>query len=139
MLTKPEHGWSCIKIGNWNERCSYLDDVPYLLLDAMESACRTWTPHCVKLDAEGWEYIIVFDMYETHIISDNCDKWFVYTSVECDLNKLSLEMIEDIRNNINSWAAWVPNQSDDEVNERKKDLSAFCDVFERRIKRGGTQ
>lgn len=133
MLEKPEHGWSCITIGSWSERCSYLDDVPFRLLEAMDATCRTWRPHCVKFDAEGWEYIIVFDMYETHIISDNCDEGFIYTSVECDLKKLSKEMIEDIRRDLDGWANWPPDPSEDEVNERKADLMVYCDVFEKRI------
>lgn len=64
MLKEPKHGWSQITIGNWSDRCSYLDDVPFLLLEGMEGVCRTGNPVVAKFDAEGWEYLIVFDVYE---------------------------------------------------------------------------
>ena len=133
MLSTPEHGWSNITIGDWSDRCSYLDDVPYLLVDALESVYRTYQPRCVKLDAEGWEYIIVFDGFETHIISDNCDTGFLYKTITCKARDLAAELIADIRNDFDGWAKWPPNVEEDEIKERKADLLVFCDIFEKRI------
>lgn len=68
MLSKPEHGWADITIGDWSDRCSYLDDVPIALLSEISCVLETHCPRVLKFDAEGWEYLIVFDDYETHII-----------------------------------------------------------------------
>ena len=134
MLDTPKHGWSQITIGDWSDRCSYMNDVPSLLLDAIESICRTYHPAAVTLDAEGWEYILVFDSFATHIISDNCDDGYIYTSIDISLAELARELIDDIRRDIDGWAEWAIHPSDDEIGERKKDLLAYCDGLEKRIK-----
>ena len=36
MLKHDGAGWGHISIGDWSDRCSYLDDVPYALLDAVD-------------------------------------------------------------------------------------------------------
>ena len=64
MLSTPKYGWSTITIGNWSDRCSYIDDVPFMLLSAVDEVIRTRTTYSVKFDAEGYEYIIVFDEFE---------------------------------------------------------------------------
>lgn len=134
MLATPKHGWSQITIGNWTDRCSYLNDVPTLLLEALELTCRTHRPAAVAFDAEGWEYTIVFDDFATHVISDNCDEGYIYSSVEVKPADLAKELIADIRRDIDGWADWAFEPSDDEVGERKKDLLVYCDILEKRIK-----
>ena len=68
MLSKPKYGWADITIGDWSDRCSYLTDVPFQLLEAMCRSCKNHEPVAAKFDAEGWEYTIIFDWLETHII-----------------------------------------------------------------------
>ena len=41
MLSTPNVGWSRITIGEWADRCSYLDDVPFMLLEAIAEAAKT--------------------------------------------------------------------------------------------------
>lgn len=134
MLATPKHGWSQITIGDWSERCSYLDDVPYMLFEAIEAVCRTHCPSAVKFDAEGWEYILVFDDYTIYVISDKCDDGYIYTSIDVKVSDIAKELIEDVRRDIDSWALWAFNPSDDEVAERRKDLLVFCDILEKRRK-----
>jgi len=134
MLRKPEHGWSQITIGSWSDRCSYLDDVPFLLLECCEQALRTAKPSVVRLDAEGWEYLIVFDLYETHIITET-DEGFSLTTVTVTLRELAQELVSDIRENLSLWSVWTDCDGDgydEEKEERSKDLSALCDITERR-------
>ena len=51
----------------WSDRCSYLDDVLFLLLEGIEEALRTGNPVAARFDAEGWEYLIVFDLNASEI------------------------------------------------------------------------
>lgn len=133
MLATPEFGWSEITIGDWHDRCSYVDDVPYMLLEAVDIVNRTGRPHCVKFDAEGWEYIIVFNIYETHIIHCNFEGEYHYYTIEIRLKDLTIELLSDIRKDLDLWAGWSFSASEDEICERKKDLAAWCDVIEKRL------
>ena len=134
MLSTPKYGWSEITIGDWYDRCSdVFNDVPYELLDAVDRTNRTGMPSSVKFDAEGWEYIIVFDKYETHIIHCNFEGEYNYFTIEIYLKNLIRDLISDIRRDIGAWAAWGYDRSEDEINERKYDLAVWCDVIEKRL------
>ena len=134
MLSEPKHGWSAITIGNWTDRCSYLDDVPFLLLKGLEKSCRTHRPVAAKFDAEGWEYIIVFDWIESYIITDKCGKPQLI-SVPVGRDNIAKELVSDIRKNIDGWSAWIDygDMPVDEREKRKKDLLMLCDILEKRI------
>lgn len=136
MLSKPDCGWSTIAIGDWSDRCSYLTDVPYDLARALELGVRTHKPTLATFDAEGWEYIIVFEWLDTHIISNKDEEYKLY-SFPVGRDQLAAEFISDIRENLDGWASWNDfdrhRMSDDEFNERKADLSVYCDMIEKRI------
>jgi len=133
MLKTPWCGWSEITIGSWHDRCSYLDDVPYRLLEAVDHTNRAGMPSAVKFDAEGYHYIIVFDMYRTHIICDSFEGGYNYYTIEVDLKDLIRELLEDIRRDLDAWGKWFCDVSEYEAEERKLDLSAWCNVIEKRL------
>ena len=139
MLSKPVHGWSEITIGDWSDRCSYIDDVPFMLLEAIEGSCRANQPVAAKFDAEGWDYIIVFDQFETHIISTaphslKAQDSYSYHTIEIDRDELAKELISDIRKYIDYWTKWDGYcENADYVEECKKDLLVLCDVIEKRL------
>lgn len=139
MLSKPKHGWSEITIGDWSDRCSYIDDVPFMLLEAMEESCRVNKPVAIKFDAEGWDYIIVFDQFETHIISTaphslKAQDSYSYYTIEVDRDELAKELIADTRRDIDEWCGfYYEDETEDFISERKKDLLVLCDVLEKRL------
>lgn len=139
MLSKPKHGWSEITIGDWSDRCSYIDDVPFMLLEAMEESCRINKPVAVKFDAEGWDYIIVFNQFETHIISTaphslKTQDSYSYHTIEVDRDELAKELIVDTRRDINEWCGfYYGDETEDFISERKKGLLVLCDVLEKRL------
>ncbi len=139
MLSTPKHGWSEITIGNWSDRCSYLDDVPFDLLKAIKHLYETYyTPVCVCFDAEGYEYTIVFDLFYTHIISSKSDgEGFNYFSIDINIDDLAKELISDIRRDIDGWSKWLcySDKPEDNIFERKRFLLNLCDSLERCIKR----
>ena len=130
MLESPRHGWSQITIGGWSDRCSYLDDVPFLLLEAMKELFFTSKPVSVDLDAEGWEYTIVFDLFETHIITDTDDGSSVKT-IKVTHEEIAQELIADIRRDIIGWSHWdYCYMTDDLRFARECALLALCDSIE---------
>lgn len=131
MLDKPKYGWSRISIGEWSDRCSYLDDIAIDLLEGMERSCRTNAPVAMRFDAEGYEYIIVVDIFETHIITE-IDTGFSLQSVSINRCFLASELVCDIRDNISAWSAWFGEEmTDSEICERSKNLLALCDIVEK--------
>lgn len=134
MLAFPKYGWSEITIGDWSDRCSYLDDVPFLLLEGMEESIRTGNPVASKFDAEGYEYIVVFDKYETHIIRETEDGYALKT-VDIILEKLAKELVQDIRNSIAEWSGWLDygDMTNEEKQKRSKDLFKLCSIIEKQL------
>lgn len=105
MLSKPRHGWATITIEDWSDRLSYLDDVPFMLLDAMIWSCREHQPASVRFDAEGYDYIIVFDWLYTYIIELK-DKTKML-EFHIDRDDLAKQLIRDIKNALQEWAGFV--------------------------------
>ena len=134
MLTMSKYGWGKIMIGTFSERCSYIDDVPFMLLKGFEESCRTHRPIAMKFDAEGWEYTIVLDLVETHIIMET-DEGYRLITVDVNRDELAKTLVADIRNNLEGWSRWTDygDMTEDEADERQKDLSVLCDILERRI------
>ena len=138
MLSTPKHGWGDITIGNWSDRCSYIDDVPFELLTSIRRLYDKHEPVLVRFDAEGWEYIIVFDLFYTHIISNKSDKeGFNYFSIDVNIDDLVKELISDIRRDIDGWSKWLcySDVTAEKIFERKRFLLNLCDSLERCIKR----
>lgn len=130
MLDTPKYGWNHVSIGSWNDRCSYLDDVPMELLEAMKQFRTTQLPTPVKFDVEGYEYIILFDVGVVHIITENeSDDGYTLTSLEVDYEALANEMAGDIRRDIEAWVKWLDYEhlSEEKLAQRKAQLLTFCD------------
>ena len=135
MLSKPHGGWSTITIGDWSDRCSYLTDVPYDLMHALEFAIRTHRTTLATFDAEGWEYTIVFEWQHTHIITNKDDEYKLY-SFPIGRDQIATEFIADIRENLDDWAEWKHwggFMSEDEFKERQANLEWFCEQIEKRM------
>ncbi len=131
MLSTPKYGWSEVTIGRWSDRCSYLSDVPFSLLEAVEYVYVTRLPYALKLDAEGWEYIIVFDECETYIITDNESYDKKYINIEIDIGTIADELTKDINRDIDKWASWTDygKMTPDEFKKRKDSLIRYTSLL----------
>ena len=130
MLDTPRYGWSNIHIGTWSDRCSYLDDVPVKLLETFLHCYRCSEPQSVRFDAEGYEYIIVFDTYQTYVItSDDEDK---LTVLDATYRKLAPECITDIRRDLDAWVDFqvCDYEGPSKQQKRKDEICRLCDVIE---------
>lgn len=125
MLSKPFAGWSHITIGNWSDKCSYIDDVPVMLLDAVYQQLRNNTPQAVEFDVEGYEYIIIFDEFYTHIITYKDD--IIYKTIEVDIEVIAKELVNDIQDDLELWISWdYKPLSKTQERSRKMILNGFC-------------
>lgn len=129
MLDAPKLGWSKIHIGAWSDRCSYLDDVPMKLLEAFVRCFRESEPQSVRFDAEGYEYILVFDTYQTCVITSKDGNEL--TVLDVDYRTLAAECITDIRRDLDAWVAFMYSDANSEVlQKRKDDMLWLCDTME---------
>jgi hypothetical protein len=132
MLINPDAGWVQIRIGEFEERASYLTDVPIDILEAFIELYKHHKPVAIKFDAEGWEYIIVIDHYQTHIIDytyrtddeylNSEDEKQVLITVEINKNDLAKEFISDIERDYDKWVRWMYYDEKDTIAERKEYL-----------------
>ncbi len=119
MLINPRHGWASVIIGNFNERASYLTDIPNECLDAFIYARENGVPAVVYFDAEGYNYHLVASYFESFIIIEK-DKPETH-HFDLSLIDLADELISDIEQNIDEWADWQSyNQYDDEELKKNK-------------------
>lgn len=129
MLDAPKLGWSKIHIGAWSDRRSYLDDVPMKLLEAFVRCFRESEPQSVRFDAEGYEYILVFDTYQTCVITSKDGNEL--TVLDVDYRTLVAECITDIRRDLDAWEAFMYSDANSEVlQKRKDDMLWLCDTME---------
>lgn len=139
MLKKPDAGWSEITIGDWTDRCSYLDDVPIMLLGAVKFILQKRRPRVLRFDAEGWVYYIMLDFYNVSIISKyssifgdtaHGDMTYKHRDFDIHITTLADELVSDIRENIDEWAAWFMRDRGRQVAARRRRLENLCNAVE---------
>lgn len=132
-LETPQHGWSKLHMGSWSGRLSYVDDPAFDLLWAVERALRTKQPSAVRFDAEGHEYIIIFDWYDQFVITDRDTP--ALTWIDMKLKDVAAALVRDIRKDLDLWAAFPAGAEDSqfELEDRKIDLGILLSVVEKRL------
>lgn len=132
-LETPQHGWSKLHMGSWSGRLSYVDDPAFDLLWAVERALRTKQPSAVRFDAEGHEYIIIFDWYDQFVITDRDTPEL--TRIDMKLKDVAAALVRDIRKDLDLWAAFPASAEDSqfELEDRKIDLGILLSVVEKRL------
>ncbi len=118
---KAGNGWATIEIEGTTFPASYIEDVPYLLLDAALQSIEGRN-FCVTLDAEGWDYTIVSTEYRTFVIEEK-NEAKLYNFENTTKDDIVKDIIESISKNTRFWAQWVmvsdPSEADyeEELNE----------------------
>ncbi len=113
MLSVPKHGWVNISIGDWSDRASYLTEVHLDILDALINLFGNRKVSSVYCDAEGWEYIIVFDFYNIYIIEDKEENPKLY-HFDMSAKGLAEEVYKDISEHLYDWSLWSYDVEDEE-------------------------
>ncbi|MCC8045816.1 MAG: hypothetical protein LIP12_09995 [Clostridiales bacterium] len=135
MLSSPKHGWATITMQDWSDRCSYLNDIPLDLLETLIRVFKTHNPQAVRIDAEGWEYLLIFDKYDSYIIEEKDDPSLHH--IDLNLNNIAKELISDIRKDIDEWTDWFSyrDSTEEELLERKERLLKLCNILENMIEK----
>ncbi len=136
MLSTPKFGWTTISLGEWSDRASYLTDVPMDILNALIDAYKSRNPASIKFDAEGHDYIIVIDDWETYVIApEDCESEFpTLTIVPKNKKELSTEIISDIEKDFDGWVDWNLDFTGETDNtpikeERRRQLKAKIETL----------
>lgn len=111
MFSIPKHGWVNISIGDWSDRSSYLTDPHLDTLDALIQFFRNNTPTAIHCDAEGWEYLIVFNWYEIFVIEQKDENKLF--SFDINVRDFANEVIKDIEEHLYDWSLWSYSVSEE--------------------------
>lgn len=122
MISNPRHGWVSVIIGEFNERASYLTDIPNDCLDAFIFAREKGAPAVIYFDAEGYDYHLVASCFYSYIILEKDE--LEVRQFGLSFMELANELADDIERNIDEWADWQSyNQySDEELKKNKRRL-----------------
>lgn len=121
MFTKPSCGWVGITVGNYKASASYLRDVPMETIGSFIAAIQNNTPASILYDAEGWEFITVFDSYNAYVIECKDLESTIY-HYTINFNNVIEDVYNDFNNNFNDWCNWNFNEDEDDVKEYSKEL-----------------
>lgn len=127
MLSEPKYGWTVVNIGDFNERASYLTDIP---IDILNNACSLINgSNCCEIyfDAEGFDYIVEYKEGILRVIEEtdfNIKEEKVCVSKS--LYSFISEIYIDITLYLDGWLNWMNMiEEDKETNwykKRKKEI-----------------
>ena len=146
MIELSSGCWARLSIGEWRDRLSYLDDVPFDLLNAMIEGCQNHSPVSVKFNAEGYEYIVVIDFLDTYVIYEESEAAAMPMTKSCEKRcvvdddcavihfkvprrDLAAELIKDIRSDVKGWAEFYSVEPE-EIGPRQLELLSLCRKLE---------
>ena len=130
MLAVPKYGWNNINIGSFSDRASYLTNVPMDCLKNMIIALENNIDFCIDFDAEGWDFKVISDNYNTYIINSK-ESIELYTE-DINIYKLAKEIHDDIFNNLNDWLSWYFEENElEEIENYKNELNLLLDKLKK--------
>lgn len=103
-----KHGWATLTIGDFTCRCSYIQDIPEVIINAYKEFQKNG--YCIiNIDNEGYETEIIFSqqgvcavVYKGFNIYYNLGDYGI-----TDAKTLIYELLKDIINNVDEWARWM--------------------------------
>lgn len=127
MISNPYAGWCNFKLRSFKGTPSYLTDVPVDLLEAFIDL-HTKGTGVVWFDEEGTEFTLVLTPYSLFIIEEK-DEPILHDFSEMKIENLEKELIEDIESNLDGWAIFTINDTDDEISEHKFEISRKLEIL----------
>lgn len=105
-----DHGWADLNIGDFTCTCSYIQNIPLVILKAWKDFKDN--DYCVlNIDSEGYENEIIITRNDVHVgvykgvVSYHClNKYFDTLAKKITLLK---ELGYDILSNIDEWIKWL--------------------------------
>lgn len=130
-----DHGWADLTIGDFTCTCSYIQNIPLIILRAWKD--YKINNYCIiNIDSEGYEHEIIISENGIHAITyrgmmsyQNLNKYFAQPADKINLLK---NLGFDILYNVDEWAKWMcltePNKPCYEkiVNEYKREILDYA-------------
>lgn len=110
MLREPRHGWTGWELPNFRSRISYIDDFPFMVLEALIEYFKSGKTQEVTFDAEGWDYTFTF----TRNVEIKGE--VIYE----DTAKFAEEFIGELEEDLHQWANFA--RSDDSAYDELVEL-----------------
>lgn len=128
MLSCPEYGWSDFQLeGTEVYGLSYFDDIAFDWLEQAIHGLETMRPFCVKGFMEPGRFLCRVSYWNCHIVCEY-DNRGIMRKEEIESNTSMLEFCEllhnDIKSNLDAWAAFVHYRKDEDLEEKKKCLES---------------
>ena len=129
MLTRPEHGWSEVCIGEHRLRVSYVEPVPQMLLTAFIRALSTNGTADVTFDAEGWTWRLQSDrVTRLTIMADAMEAYIVPVTVR----ELAQEALADFQRDLDVWSSgWSCRHRPEQAESEREEILRLCKQLER--------
>lgn len=108
MLSKPKNGWSSWCVENFNHQISYIDDMPFILLNKIIEFFDKEECQKVEFDAEGYFYDIYLGF---PVYGSSPDNGMV--KISDDMVLFTNEILFDIERDIKDWSRF-PTYSESE-------------------------
>jgi hypothetical protein len=102
MFSKPKHGWTDIKIGDFTGCGSYLTDIPLDFLLSAVNAAENNIPFAMFIDEEGTDLYITAYHYGV-VINRFADEVETYHYFDIEFRDFLLEGVNDIVANLDDW------------------------------------
>ena len=107
-LTPGTNGWAELKIGDFEASVSYLTDVPFDCLLAMEIVNEHGTDLTLSFDTEGkGDVKLIADEYSTFVIQEG--EPATLTQVIVSKDEIMHCLYHQLKDNIELWANWTPD------------------------------
>lgn len=127
-LSHVSCGWCIVRIGNFAGHASYLTDIPFDILDSILLLIKYGQTPIIHFDEEGSRFYIVIDEYYVDVISSR-DERELYT-FEVDRRGFILDIVNDIYNNIDAFAAFTYDEWPTSEKRKKKLLKKIAKIRE---------
>ncbi|MBE5809762.1 MAG: hypothetical protein E7318_02380 [Clostridiales bacterium] len=129
MLTRPEHGWSEVCIGEHRLRISYIEPVPQMLLTAFIRALSTHGTADVTFDAEGWTWCLQSDCVTRLTIMADATETF---TVPVTVRELGQEALADFQRDLDAWSSgWSCLNRPEQAENERAEIIRLCRQLER--------
>ena len=114
MLSKPQHGWTHVTLGELCFSLSYITNIPLEWLDRAIFGMETLLPFEVSGYCEPGRMVCTVDLFECRIVfeNDRCRQNNRISEV-APINMLDFckKLHEDITDHMDDWLKWNPYYS----------------------------
>ena len=134
MLNRPDAGWSCFSLCEKEFFLSYLTNIPCQWLDQAIHGLETLSPFAVHGVCEPGRMICTVSYWNCHIIFENEDRsvlrkeateWYI---AHISMLDFCQKLYDDIAQNIDAWAQWLPVRNAENNEEEKAHRKAKLEI-----------